>query len=353
MKILVDGRVLTYKQARGMAVYLKHMLEEISRRDHRNEYLILVGRSPLKVDLNVGKNFRTIRFPSFPGVDEVFSIPLLVRRLKPDAVWFPASVASMFIPRRIRVVTTIHDLIFLRCRERLFSYKWFGALYRKIFVRIAARNSCRIISVSGTVAEQISNKYPFARGKVRVVYSGIPERNCFDDSILKRLSLKPGYYIYSIAGTGLNKNIERLLKALPVFLVRNRRYKFVLTGVSGRETEHQDVVFTGYVTGCEKNSLLKNAALFVLISTDEGFGFPALEAASFGVPLLLADIPVFRELYGEIALFVNPYSAEDICFGMERALENPVSYSIRKVLKEFSWTKAATAVLEELNVSSA
>lgn len=349
MRILVDGRILCYRQARGMTFYLKHMLEEMSKKDRKNEYFILTGRAPMKVSLEMGENFKIIKFLSVPGVDELFTIPMFIRRLKPDVLWFPSSVAPLFIPGKPGVISTIHDLIFLRSRERIFTYKWLGALYRKIFVKRAVNKSHRIMADSKTVATQIEEVYKAAKGKVRVAYPGIPEHNCFDDSILMRFSLKPGFYVYSITGTGSNKNIERLLKALPVFLIRNKRYRFVITGVPERETEHSDIVFTGYISGCEKNTLLRNAALFVLISTEEGFGFPALEAASFGVPLLLSDIPVFRELYGEIATFVNPFSVEDICFGMERALERPITYFTPEILDRFSWERAADVLLEEFS----
>jgi len=44
----------------------------------------------------------------------------------------------------------------------------------------------------------------------------------------------------------------------------------------------------------------------------EGFGLPPLEALSLGTPVLLSDIPIFREIYEDAAEYFDPFSVEDI-----------------------------------------
>jgi glycosyltransferase involved in cell wall biosynthesis len=44
--------------------------------------------------------------------------------------------------------------------------------------------------------------------------------------------------------------------------------------------------------------ITKNASIFMSVSHDEGFGMPAAEARSLGVKLVLADIPIYREIHG-------------------------------------------------------
>ena len=47
-------------------------------------------------------------------------------------------------------------------------------------------------------------------------------------------------------------------------------------------------------------------------SEGEGFGLPLIEAASYGLPLLLRDIPVFREVAGDRAAYFSGMAGEDL-----------------------------------------
>lgn len=55
--------------------------------------------------------------------------------------------------------------------------------------------------------------------------------------------------------------------------------------------------------------LLAQASLFVSPSLYEPFGLAALEAAADGTPLVLADIPTYRELWDGAAAFFQPHDA--------------------------------------------
>jgi glycosyltransferase involved in cell wall biosynthesis len=46
--------------------------------------------------------------------------------------------------------------------------------------------------------------------------------------------------------------------------------------------------------------------VFASVALYEPFGLSVLEAAAAGCPLILADIPTFRELWEEVAIFVSP-----------------------------------------------
>ena len=61
----------------------------------------------------------------------------------------------------------------------------------------------------------------------------------------------------------------------------------------------------GLVSRKKLTQLYCGAAAFISLSAFEGFNLSAAEAATLGVPLLLSDIPVHRELFGGYAFFVG------------------------------------------------
>lgn len=68
------------------------------------------------------------------------------------------------------------------------------------------------------------------------------------------------------------------------------------------------------------------AAFFVSPARYEPFGLAVLEAAQAGCPLLLGDIPTFRELWDGVAHFVPPGDVDQLAAAMRRILAFPETY---------------------------
>ncbi len=71
-------------------------------------------------------------------------------------------------------------------------------------------------------------------------------------------------------------------------------------------------IFLGYVDDYRLIKLYQQARCNILISRDEGFGFPYLEAASQNCPSILSSIPVLKEIAKDSALFVAPEKPNEI-----------------------------------------
>lgn len=88
-----------------------------------------------------------------------------------------------------------------------------------------------------------------------------------------------------------------------------------ITGNGAADVERMVAALAPEVRGCvrhrglvSRNELLRlyrGATAFISLSTFEGFNLSAAEAATLGVPLLLSDIPVHRELFSDYAFFVG------------------------------------------------
>lgn len=81
-------------------------------------------------------------------------------------------------------------------------------------------------------------------------------------------------------------------------------------------------IFAGYVSDKELLNLYAQAKLNILLSRDEGFGFSYGEAASQGCPSLLGDVPIFHEIAGENAAYVDVESPEKIAGALQSLISD-------------------------------
>jgi glycosyltransferase involved in cell wall biosynthesis len=114
-----------------------------------------------------------------------------------------------------------------------------------------------------------------------------------------------------------------------------------------------NIELSGYVSGEQKEKLLRESACLVLVSKEEGFGFPILEGFDFGLPVLASDIPVLREVGGDACLYVDPNSVEEVAAGLEKIItdetlrQNLVEQG-KEQLKKFDWKITAEKYLSYL-----
>ena len=77
-----------------------------------------------------------------------------------------------------------------------------------------------------------------------------------------------------------------------------------LDGPGGETTVLRHARPAGQLSPAALTALMQRAAVFAAPSRYEPFGLAVLEAAISGAALVLADIPTFRELWSDVAVFV-------------------------------------------------
>jgi glycosyltransferase involved in cell wall biosynthesis len=112
------------------------------------------------------------------------------------------------------------------------------------------------------------------------------------------------------------------------------------------------VTFHNGVTDEEYHEVLTSATALVTASRAEGFGLPLVESMAVGTPVVVSDIPVFREIGGDAAVYFDPTSPESFAAGV-RSLEESGRWqelSRRSVARaaNYSWDASARALLEVL-----
>jgi glycosyltransferase involved in cell wall biosynthesis/ADP-heptose:LPS heptosyltransferase len=169
-----------------------------------------------------------------------------------------------------------------------------------------------------------------------------------------------------------HKNLHRLFKAyadLPTSLRRQRRlvlmghfldaHKAMLqSAAAAGGMGKDDLVIIGHVSDDDLVSLYNLCDLMVYPSTDEGFGFPALEAMSCGAPTIASRAASLIEVVGRDDVLFDPLDTKDMTDLMVRAsLDEGFRRTIKdhadKHARNFSWDKTAQAALAEMEAVAA
>ena len=208
------------------------------------------------------------------------------------------------------VVITVHDLstvLYPGTQEAGRSRHFARALRGK------ARTAARVIVPTDAIGREVSQHLGVDPARVRTIHHGIDERFTPGGGPRK------GYVLYAGA-LDPRKGLGTLLDALP------EGVQLVLAGPKERATDQVKkslggrISATGFVSEDELLRLYREAALLVLPSIYEGFGFPLAEAMACGTPCIVSDDPALVEVAGGAALHFPRRDAASLRAQLERVL---------------------------------
>jgi glycosyltransferase involved in cell wall biosynthesis len=280
-------------------------------------------------------------------------VALQVNRLRPDVVWSPMQTMGT-MGRRYGLALTLHDLIYytnrtpppefaapVRLLWRLYHLAWWPQ-------RLLLNRADEVVTVSETTARAIAD-HSLTKRPVTVVYNAAdpqePERRIRPDGPVRDLVYMGSFMPY--------KNVRSLARAL----LRLDGYRLhLMSRVSERERELLErlappgsLVFHDGASDEEYRETLLGATAVVTASKAEGFGIPVIEGMALGTPAVVSDIPIFREIGGEAALYFDPTSPASIAAAVKR-LDEPGEWERRSTVSleqaaRFSWEASAATLL--------
>lgn len=98
-------------------------------------------------------------------------------------------------------------------------------------------------------------------------------------------------------------------------------------------------------------SLYESSVCLIAASIDEGYGLPLVEGAARELYLIARDIPVFREVCGDAAVYFSSDLAEVLRNWLTAYRTNALQPAGR--LKTFTWKESTEALLRELSLVTA
>ena len=100
----------------------------------------------------------------------------------------------------------------------------------------------------------------------------------------------------------------------------------------------------GQIGTADLRHLYKNAHSLIFASVAEGFGLPLIEAANFGLPAIVSDIPVFREVGDGAVNYFKVADSESLARQLDEALlRRKASNALPPILK---WRQSTEQLLE-------
>lgn len=254
--------------------------------------------------------------------------------------------------RRAAQVITIHDIDFLEHPERTTSE------IRRDYPRLAgahARRADRVIVPSRHTAAEVTQVLGVPRERIALCPPGAP---VWPEPVK---GPSPDGYILFMGTLEPRKNVGTLLAAYGRLLSRHSDLpKLVLAGSAGEEARQWldaisrpplagHVEHIGYVSEQDRQRVYSGARVLVMPSLNEGFGMPALEAMSLGIPVIASDRGALPEVVGDAGLIVSPTGEDSLSAAIERALteKSLVDRLTRRGYeraRQFDWHDTAKAV---------
>ena len=352
LTIGIDARELLGEPT-GVGRYLGELLRRWTRREDRSTRQLVLYTPEALPFLNTvpaDANVREVVAGTGRGTWwEQTHLRRAVRSSPPDIFFAGAYTAPLALG--VPLAVTIHDVSFAAHPE------WFrpreGAR-RRLLTRQAARAAEVVFTDSQFSKQEIIDRLSVPEERVRIIPPGVTRRApgtnreplvLFVGSIFNRRRL-PSKITAFAAATATRPDTRLLIAGA------DRSYPALdLAGLAAEAGVGKRVEIRNYVTESELDTLYASASVFVFLSEYEGFGLTPLEALSAGVPIVVLDTPIAREVYGEAAWYVP--AASDVRSATvairtlleDEAARERVLAPAASVLARYSWDAAADETL--------
>lgn len=206
-------------------------------------------------------------------------------------------------------VITIHDI-----RPRKYPDSILQLINFKYLIPRQAKKIQHILTVSNTVKEQLISVFGLPEKKVSVIYNAISDDfNLVQDIPSKRKEIKN---VLMVGASWPHKNAHEFIenyfkfdKSLKLTIISGMTLYRAELEKMVRELNLTDRVnFLSNLTDLELEEIYMQSDVLVYPSKDEGFGIPPIEAMAHGLPVIVSDLPVFREILSSSALYALPES---------------------------------------------
>lgn len=293
------------------------------------------------------------------------SLPRLAARAGGDVLFAPAYSGPVF--PGMPMVVTIHDVSFAAHPE------WFGpreGVRRRLTTRWAARRARRVLTVSDFSKREIVRCFGTDPSKIDVVYSGsTPLIAAAGEQATPAIAPPKGMVLF-VGSVFARRHVPELIEGfgrlarrhpgvtLEIVGDNRSRPRLDLDAIVRTHAPDGRIRLRNYVSDAELGALYQGASAFAFLSEYEGFGLTPLDALAAGIPIVVLDTEVAREIYGPAAVYVAKPEPTLVEAALDAALFDAATRArvldaAPQVLERYSWQESARRTLQVLLAAAA
>ncbi len=361
MIIGIDANEANVQNRVGAGQYAFNILQSLHSIDHQNQYYLYLKTPPRPDMPPPSPNWQYLVFgPKKLWTRIALPLHLFLNPVKPNLFLSLSHYSPLFSP--IPTIPTIHDLGYLNAKSE-FTSKDIHQLTR--WTQHSLDHASHIIAVSQFTKNELERIYQIPSSKITVAPNGVGDIPKVNPQLtLEKFRLTKPFFLY-LGTLKPNKNLSFLITSFSIFLKKKPDFNLVIAGKKGWLFEDifttvkklkltNKVIFTDYISETDKWSLLCTAKAFIIPSTYEGFGIPAIEAMKAGTPVIASRIPAFTEVVGDAGLFINPKNQNDLVNQMVTVLKPSIRQNLitlgHQQAKKYTWTNSAKKLISALSL---
>ncbi|MFZ2537574.1 MAG: glycosyltransferase family 1 protein, partial [Oscillospiraceae bacterium] len=264
-------------------------------------------------------------------------------------------------------ITYIHDITYLLYPEFL-EKKNLKYLIKGIPTWV--KRSQFIVTASEVSKNEINSYLGVDNSRIKVIphgvnrdeYHKIKDKNLID-STKKKYGIYSEKYLLYVGNLEPRKNLDKLLSAhsnqdtqwkqkYPILLIGARSWADDSIGLKIKDGILNKTVIlpSGYVDDQDLPVFYSDAIALVQPAIYEGFGVSPLQALACDTQVLISNIPVFKEIFGNdgAITYLEPDSIDDIGTKLRSVTSNPVDST---AFDKYSWEETATKLTNLINLS--
>ncbi len=356
MKIAIDGYEL-HKSFTGVGRYLQNLLDAILKIDTDNKYTIFLKENS---DLLTKYKNLDIKILESDKSHTRWQNTDLIKALNSenfDLFFSPNHSIPLFYKKRSFM--TVHDPSWKTMKN---DYSFKERTIRDIKTKISIKRSEKVFTVSEFSRIETMRFYNIEAKDIIAIHSGVEPafKRSSDEQIIsfkERFGLKDKMTIGFLGSMFKRRHIRELLEAfeilkakmpLQIILFGNDHYNGEIDILLGSDS----VIWKNRIDENDINNFYSSLDLFVYISDYEGFGFPPLEALKCGTVSMLLKTSSLKEVFKDIAYFIDDTSVNTISKNIEYILNNhskikkEVFDNFNKKEKYYTWERAAREYLK-------